>query len=135
LSFIIEWFRHFRKRRREKEEFTKLRSGPVVSGVKIITSSTVAPQDVREPEVRKIKLPPDKELQWQALKNKYDNLMRERAEMREKLNEIDRKSAIGEISQMERDRIWRQILVKLSEIATLQEEIKAKCAELGRPLY
>jgi len=135
LSFIIEWFRHFRKRRREKEEFTKLRSGPVVSGVKIITSSTVAPRDVREPEVRKIKLPPDKELQWQALKNKYDNLMRERAEMREKLNEIDRKSAIGEISQMERDRIWRQILVKLSEIATLQEEIKAKCAELGRPLY
>ncbi|MHA1239065.1 MAG: hypothetical protein ACTSSJ_07535 [Candidatus Odinarchaeia archaeon] len=135
MSFIIEWFRHFRKRRREKEEFTKLRSGPVVSGVKIITSSTVAPRDVREPEVRKIKLPPDKELQWQALKNKYDNLMRERAEMREKLNEIDRKSAIGEISQMERDRIWRQILVKLSEIATLQEEIKAKCAELGRPLY
>ncbi|MHA1410668.1 MAG: hypothetical protein ACTSQY_10250 [Candidatus Odinarchaeia archaeon] len=68
------------------------------------------------------------------LKKEFEQLNNEKEQLKQDIAELDRKYAIGELTAIQRDQLFREKMVRAAQIAQKIYEVKSRSAQLGIPL-
>ncbi|MEM2108866.1 MAG: hypothetical protein QW327_00010 [Candidatus Odinarchaeota archaeon] len=88
----------------------------------------------KPPLITPLKIEPEAKSEIQILYDEYERLSKEKDSVRQEMVELDKKLSAGELKPAERDRLFREKMVKVVGIAQRILEIRARCAELGKPI-
>lgn len=81
-----------------------------------------------------LKIEPQAKTEIQLLNEEYKCLVKDKDAIREEMVELDRKLSSGKLTPSERDRLFRDKMVRVVGIAQRILEIRSRCAELGEPI-
>ncbi|WEU40033.1 MAG: hypothetical protein OdinLCB4_006060 [Candidatus Odinarchaeum yellowstonii] len=110
---------------------------PKVSEVNVETappSLKTESSEVKPPVITSLKIEPEAKTEIQLLYEEYERLNKEKESIRREIEELDKRLAVGDLKPAERDRLFREKMVKVVGIAQRILEIKGRCAELGKPI-
>ncbi len=141
VSRLKSFFSRLFRKQGEKDKITlesrTLKSvKPEISEVKVEEPPQVEAKLVEEklPAITPLKIEPEAKTEIQILYEEYERLNKEKETIRREMEELDRRLAVGELKPGERDRMFREKMVKVVGIAQRILEIRARCAELGKPI-
>ncbi len=130
------FFNKLTRRRGEGSRLTAAAGSLQVGEVKPESASLtgIVGVEVKEPVIQPLRIEPEAKSEIQLLYEEYERLSKEKENIRLEIAELDKRLTAGELNPAERDRIFREKMVKVVSIAQRMLEIRSRCAELGKPI-